>query len=56
MNQAITPGLVPPRQGLEREEPELAQEDDIPKDSSPGAVDDDGADHGERPSRKVERE
>ncbi len=30
MNLAITPGLVPQRPGLEREEPELAHEDDIP--------------------------
>ncbi|MDB5870810.1 MAG: hypothetical protein JWQ07_252 [Ramlibacter sp.] len=45
MNQGIAPGLVPPATGLEREEPELAEEDDIPSD--------DGA---ERPLREVERE
>jgi hypothetical protein len=30
MSQAISPGLIPPRPGLEREEPEIASEDDIP--------------------------
>ncbi len=30
MNLAISPGLIPQRPGLEREEPELAHEDDIP--------------------------
>jgi hypothetical protein len=54
MNQAIEPGPVPPRRGLEKEEPELSQEDDIPAD--------DGTDNapeasGEsRPLRQVERE
>ena len=32
MNHAIAPGSVPPPRGLEKEEPELAQEDDIPAD------------------------
>ena len=58
MNQSIEPGLVPPRQGLEREEPELAQEDDIPKDERHGAADegDSSGEHDSRPLRKVERE
>jgi hypothetical protein len=34
MNQAISPGLVPPPTGLEREEPEIADELDIPSDDS----------------------
>jgi hypothetical protein len=34
MNQAISPGLVPPPRGLEREEPEIADELDIPSDDS----------------------
>ena len=55
MNHAIEPGIVPPPRGLEREEPELADEDDIPSDdrgsSSPGASSGD-----ERPLRQVERE
>jgi hypothetical protein len=32
MNQAISPGLVPPPTGLEREEPEIADELDIPSE------------------------
>jgi hypothetical protein len=34
MNQAISPGLVPPPTGLEREEPEIADELDIPTGDS----------------------
>lgn len=34
MNQAISPGLVPPPTGLEREEPEIGDELDIPTDDS----------------------
>ncbi|MEO5671094.1 MAG: hypothetical protein ABIR26_10425 [Ramlibacter sp.] len=58
MNQSIEPGLVPPRPGLEREEPELAQEDDIPKDDSPAASEDDESTDAieKRPLRHVERE
>ena len=55
MNHAIAPGVVPPPRGLEREEPELAEEDDIPTDDrgsrSPGAAPGD-----ERPLRQVERD
>jgi hypothetical protein len=39
MNKSIAPGLVPPRVGLEKEEPELAQEEDIPTSDKPGAPD-----------------
>jgi hypothetical protein len=45
MNQSIKPAVVPPRPGLEREEPELAQEDDIPvDDNGPAAQDPSGDD------------
>jgi hypothetical protein len=55
MNHAIAPSIVPPRRGLEKEEPELAQEDDIPSDD--GESDLPGASPGdERPLRHVERE
>lgn len=57
MNHAIEPGLIPPEPGLEKEEPEQSQEDDIPADDgttrkseSPQAT------HEERPLRQVERE
>ena len=36
---SITPGLIPPMPGLEKEEPELAEEDDIPRDDRPEAAD-----------------
>jgi len=32
MNHSIKPGVIPPSPGLEREEPELADEEDIPSD------------------------
>jgi hypothetical protein len=55
MNHAIAPGTVPPPRGLEKEEPELAQEEDIPSDDddpeTPAASQGD-----ERPLRNVERE
>jgi hypothetical protein len=55
MNHAIAPGIVPPPRGLDREEPELAQEDDIPSDD--GESKSPGASSGEeRPLRQVERE
>jgi hypothetical protein len=38
MNHSIKPGPVPPRPGLEREEPEIAQEDDIPSGDKPVAA------------------
>jgi hypothetical protein len=54
MTHAINPGIVPPPRGLEREEPELAQEDDIPTDDRPAAGGGTGGDT--RPLRDVERE
>jgi hypothetical protein len=45
---SIAPGLVPPRRGLEKEEPELAQEDDIPRDDRPEAA--------EEPAREQPKE
>jgi hypothetical protein len=55
MNKSISPGLVPPARGLEKEEPELSHEDDIPADDGtthpPKAVPGE-----ERPLREVERE
>lgn len=55
MIRAIDEGLVPPGPGLEKEEPELAREDDIPADDgntgeAPQATKE------ERPLRHVERE
>jgi hypothetical protein len=48
MNQAIKPGPVPPVPGLEKEEPELWNEEDIPSDDDrPGTADDSSA--GRRP-------
>ena len=57
MSQTIAPGLIPPRPGLEREEPELATEHDIPPedDNSPAAEDPAGDAAAETP-RQVERE
>ena len=64
MSQAIATGLIPPRPGLEREEPEQAIEDDIPPDEGSELPPDDGAELPEgqqprnvqRPLRQVERE
>jgi hypothetical protein len=58
MSQAITPGLIPPRPGLEREEPELATEHDIPADDGTAMPPEDApaAESEERPLRQVERE
>lgn len=53
MNQSIKPGLVPPGRGLEREEPELAQEDDIPADDNASAAQDPAGEDG---LRQVEHE
>lgn len=58
MNHAIEPGLIPPEPGLEKEEPEQSQEDDIPADD--GTASRKGtspqASNEERPLRHVERE
>jgi len=32
MNRSISPGILPPPPGLEKEEPDLWEEDDIPRD------------------------
>ncbi len=58
MNLAITPGLIPQRPGLEREEPELAHEDDIPPqhgedDARPPP---EGAESGDKPRRPAGKE
>jgi hypothetical protein len=57
MNQPIAPGIIPPRSGLEREEPEQALEEDIPTEEG-AEVPPDAAqtDSEERPLRQVERE
>ena len=46
MNHSIKPGVVLPPPGLEKEEPELADEEDIPSDDEVG----------DEPVRDVERE
>jgi hypothetical protein len=57
MNPAIATGLTPPRPGLEREEPELTHEDDIPPDDGTVMPPDElPAEHEEQPLRQVERE
>ena len=55
MNHAISPGVVPPQRGLDKEEPELAHEDDIPSDDG-GSESTAAAQRDERPLRNVERE
>lgn len=49
-------GLTPPRQGLEREEPELTEEDDIPADNGTAIPPDEPGAQPEQPLRHVERE
>lgn len=39
MNHSIAPGAMPPPKGLEKEEPELAEEEDIPTPSNDGPND-----------------
>lgn len=57
MSHAIAPGPLPPRPGLEREEPELAYEDDIPADDGTQALPDEvPAESQEESARQVERE
>jgi hypothetical protein len=53
MNHSIKQGTIPPAPGLEKEEPELADEEDIPSDDSPNAGDE-GAGADSRPN--LERE
>lgn len=55
MNHSIAPGVIPPPRGLEKEEPELANEEDIPSDDDrAGASGEAGTDG--QPLRDVERE
>ena len=54
MNHSIAPGLIPPERGLEKEEPDLWQEEDIPTDD--GATPSPQGSKEERPVREVERE
>ena len=56
MNQPVAPGLIPPRPGLEREEPEQAVERDIPAEDDKELPDEPQAESQERPLRQVERE
>jgi len=57
MNHAIQPGLIPPERGLEKEEPEQSQEDDIPADDGTTSnAKSPEASNEERPLRQVERE
>ena len=48
MAQPPPNGITPPAPGLDREEPDLAAEDDIPSDDEPAA--------GDGPSAEPERE
>jgi hypothetical protein len=50
------PAVTPPHPGLEKEEPEIAQEDDIPADDGGPAQADEGGGREQRPLRDVERE
>ena len=55
MTHSIQPGVIPPVPGLEKEEPELRKERDIPSDDDkPQGVDKEKGN--ERPLRDVERE
>ena len=58
MSQAIALGLIPPRPGLEREEPELTQEDDIAQDDGTAMPTDELPAQGgeERPLRRRQRD
>jgi len=49
MNHSIKPGVVPPSPALDREEPELAEEEDIPSDDDSASARDEGADGDARP-------
>jgi hypothetical protein len=56
MDQSIAPGIVPPARGLEKEEPELAHEDDIPSDDGAESPSGDSPKREDRPLREIERE
>jgi len=55
MNHSIKPGVIPAPAGLEKEEPELADEEDIPSDDDASTVNVDVG-TGDEPLRDVERE
>jgi hypothetical protein len=38
MNQSASPAMIPPRSGLDKEEPEQAYEEDIPSDGADPAA------------------
>jgi hypothetical protein len=54
MNRSIKPGLVPPPRGLEKEEPELTNEEDIPMDDDRATGSGEAADDKDR-LRNAER-
>lgn len=59
MTHSIQPGVIPPVPGLEKEEPELTNERDIPSDDDKpqGSDKERGKERSEeRPLRDVERE
>ncbi|NPC57277.1 hypothetical protein [Caenimonas soli] len=55
MNHSIAPGAIPAPRGLEKEEPEFANEEDIPSDDDRVGTSGEAATDG-RPLRDVERE
>jgi hypothetical protein len=56
MTHSIKPGVIPPVPGLEKEEPELTNEGDIPSDDDKLQGLDKQKKGEERPLRDVERE
>lgn len=57
MKRAVPTGLTPRRPGLEREEPELGYEEDVPtEDANAPAPDESTGQSEEQPLRQVERE
>jgi hypothetical protein len=54
MNHSIKPGVIPPPPGLDKEEPEFADEEDIPSDDDSVSVRKEGP--GDEAPRDVERE
>ena len=56
MNHSINPGVIPPPSGLEKEEPELADEEDIPSDDDSASARGAEGTGGDKPSRDLERE
>jgi hypothetical protein len=54
MNHSIKPGVIPSPRGLEKEEPELADEEDIPSDDTGANAGNEGT--ADEPARDVQRE